>query len=149
MVKNGNELEIVLHELSETQLRFVAARINTNTDKEAAELAGIPVQTVYNWTNKDRVDLAVRLYRVDSVSVAQARLMKAADQAVDTMIGGLHSDYPFQFAKYILDAVGIGGTQKVDITSGGKELAGLTRDERVKRLIALIGVGKVDESIQQ
>lgn len=111
------ELAEVLKQLTADQLRFVAARLNTNTDKAAAESVGIPPQTVYNWPNKGDIAEAVRLAQMDTVEVARERLRRLLLRAIDVLDEEMETDKPKRLdaAKEVFDRGGLPPTQKLDI----------------------------------
>lgn len=61
---NVAELNAILRRLTMAQLRFVAARLHTATDKEASEELGFAESTVRNWPNKKEVNRALELAHV-------------------------------------------------------------------------------------
>lgn len=60
-VYTTEQLNSVLRRLTSAQLQFVAARLYTDTDAEAAEAIGVPAAIVYNWPNKALVNEAVTM----------------------------------------------------------------------------------------
>lgn len=123
MGENGKEnttqagLAEVLKKLTADQLRFVAARLNTNTDKAAAESAGIPQQTVYNWPNKEDVNEAVRLAGMDTIEVARERLRRLLLKAVDVLDEEMDAGKPKRLdaAKEAFDRGGLPPTQRHEV----------------------------------
>ena len=64
----SDELQSVCLRLSVDQLRFITARVNCSTDKQAAEIVGISADTVSYWKRKDApIDEAVKLMAMDGV----------------------------------------------------------------------------------
>jgi hypothetical protein len=88
----SSELEQVLDTLSTEQIRFVVARQEFSTDKEAAEAIGIKPNTVYQWKNKGAlVDDAVRLMALDGVVVASRVRRRNLAKAMMVKVAGLDS----------------------------------------------------------
>lgn len=89
---SSDELEQVLDKLSIDQIRFIVARQQFSTDKEAAEEIGIKPDTVYQWKHKGvPIDEAVRLMAVDGVVLAQHIRRKNLAKAMLVKTGGLDS----------------------------------------------------------
>ena len=60
------QFESVCSQLSIDQLRFVTARLNCSTDKEAAETVGVSPDTVVYWKRKGApIDDAVKMLSFD------------------------------------------------------------------------------------
>jgi hypothetical protein len=74
------------------QIRYVVARAETKTDKEAAEAIGISPVTVKNWDNKADVDEAVRQMHMDGVVTALEIRRRALARAMAVKVGALESD---------------------------------------------------------
>ncbi len=80
-VYTTEQLNSVLRRLTSAQLQFVAARLYTDTDAEAAEAIGVPAATVYNWPNKALVNEAVTMTNAVYIKpVAQDLLHRRACQ---------------------------------------------------------------------
>ena len=86
----SEQLSDVLDKLSLDQIRFVVARQEFATDKEAAESIGIQPQTVYRWP--DEVKDAVRLMAYDGMLTAQHIRRKALAKAMLIKVKGLDSN---------------------------------------------------------
>lgn len=91
---NGTKerLSRVLSLLSTAQIRFVVARNETKSDKEAAELIGISASTVKGWEDKALVDEAVRLMAFDGVITALELRRRNLAKAMAVKASGLDSD---------------------------------------------------------
>ena len=85
----SERLDAVLDQLSTDQIRFVVARQEYATDKEAAELVGIKPDTVYRWP--DEVKEAVRLMAADGVIVAKRVRRRSLAKAMLVKVDGLDS----------------------------------------------------------
>jgi len=86
----SEELAAVLAQLSTDQIRFVVARQECATDKEAAEAIGVKPDTVYHWP--DTVREAVRLMAGDGIAVAIEVRRRNLPKAMLTKAAGLDSD---------------------------------------------------------
>lgn len=149
------ELQDLLNKLSPQQLNFVAARLDTKTDKEAADIAGIPVATVYSWANKVDVDRAVNLAKQDILAVARARLQQNVNQAVDTLIAGLKQKKgltALRSACEILDRAGLVKGSSLDITSQGGRIGRedtYTWDQRIAVFAQIVEMAQAEEEARQ
>jgi len=76
--------------LSSNQRRYVVARLEYPTKKEAAEAIGIQPNTAYSWG--DEVEAAVQLIVNDAAENAMTMFANALHKAVMVKIGGLDSD---------------------------------------------------------
>jgi len=84
------QLEKVLERLSTDQIRFVVARQEFSTDKEAAEQIGVKPNTVYTWKHKGvPIDEAVRLMAYDGIVVARTMIRRALAKAAAVKVAGL------------------------------------------------------------
>ncbi len=112
------QLSDILRTLSPEQLRFVAARMYERSDRAAALECGLPPSTVYGWENLDEVRAAVQLAQLDGVHVAQERLRRLMDKAVDVladeMDGKSRNAKRLEAAIEVLDRVMGKAVQKVN-----------------------------------
>lgn len=88
------DLPGLLAGLSPEQRRFVAVRLETTTDAEAARRCRIPVRTVYQWPNLTDVRRAVELATLDAVEHGRDRLRRLVGAAVDALEAELHNPSP-------------------------------------------------------
>lgn len=86
----SDELSSILDQLSTDQIRFVVARQECATDKEAAEAIGIKPDTVYHWP--DAVKDAVRLMAHDGIIVARNVRRRNLAKAMLIKVAGLDSE---------------------------------------------------------
>jgi hypothetical protein len=120
-----NEKELTLEQLlksfTPTQLDFVATRImEAHTDKGAAEEIGISPDVVYAWPNKQDVNRAVMLAKLDGVSVAREKLQRLATKAVDKLGDAINKDDPALSALLaVLDRVGLPEVKRQELTGAG------------------------------
>ena len=89
---SSDELGQVLERLSTDQIRFVVARQEFSTDKEAAKEIGVKPDTVYQWKHKGvPIDQAVRLMAADGVVVAMELRRRNLAKAMAVKVAGLDS----------------------------------------------------------
>lgn len=89
---SSDELVQVVASLSTDQIRFVVARQQFATDKEAAIEIGIKPDTVYQWKHKGiPIDEAVRLMALDGIIVARELLRRNLAKAAAIKVAGLDS----------------------------------------------------------
>lgn len=86
----SEQLSDVLRTLSPNQVRFVVARQDYLSDKEAAEAVGLKPDTVYRWNGN--VKEAVRLFSEDIMSGAAAIRRKNLAKAMMVKAAGLDSN---------------------------------------------------------
>ncbi len=138
-----NELEAVLATLSIDQVRFVIARTTTSSDKEAAQQARIPANTVKQWKYTGaQIDKAVRLMVHDGVTTALHLRRRSLAKAMSIKTGGLESpdEKTRQAAATEIIEWELGKAQQgVDVTSKGEQIgnAGLTDDRQLAAIVAL------------
>lgn len=90
--RDSERLRELLRDLTMTQLRFVIARLEAKTDKDAAEVIGISPATVKSWENKKLVDEAVSLMRLDGMITALEIRRRNLAKAMAVKAAGLDSD---------------------------------------------------------
>lgn len=87
---SGDELESVLEQLTTDQIRFVVARQECATDREAARMIKVSESTVYRWP--DVVKRAVALMAADGLKTAMHIRRKHLAKAMLVKVRGLDSD---------------------------------------------------------
>ena len=88
-----SELDSVLSQLGTDQVRFVIARQDFATDKEAAEFIGYTPDTVSRWKRKGApIDEAVRLMVNDGLVTALHIRRRNLAKAMAVKVAGLDSD---------------------------------------------------------
>ena len=126
-----NELEDVLRSLTELQLRFVALRINHQTDADAARELGMNPISVSNWkTAGAPIDQAIALIRMDGVVAGRERLRRLVTRAVDVLASQMsHRDPRIAQAAavQVLDRAGVAESLTIE---AGDNLADLLRQWR-------------------
>lgn len=85
-----SELDELLKVLTTDQIRYVIARQETSTDKEAARKIGVSNSTVSVWG--EPVKRAVQLMAIDGVHVAREILRRNLPKAMAVKAAGLESD---------------------------------------------------------
>ena len=89
---SSSQLETVLGQLSTDQIRFVVARQEFATDKEAAQEIGVKPDTVYQWKHRGvPIDDAVRLMAMDGIIVAKELRRRNLAKAMAVKVAGLDS----------------------------------------------------------
>lgn len=119
----SEQLRAVMEQLSADQIRYVVARQEFSTDKEAAEAIGMSPQTIYRWP--EIVKDAVRLMAIDGLVTAQVIRKRNLAKAMLVKVGGLDSDderiRQGTSTEIIEWEMGKAG-QPIDVTSGGERL---------------------------
>ncbi len=143
MADDNRELGDILRTLTEEQLKFVGERLSCRTDAEAADRCGLPQRTVYGWDNKQDVNEAVRLARMDGLNVARERLRRMVGRALDVldteMDGKRRNSRPLDSAKEVLDRAGLVVVQKTEISGrDGGPIEHDVRGEMVDRMLAKV-----------
>jgi hypothetical protein len=124
----------LLKTFTPTQLDFVAVRMTAHKDKEAAEQIGISPDVVYAWPNKQDVNEAVRLAKLDGVTVAREKLTRLASKAVDAIEETIDSDTNsarLSASLAVLDRVGIPEVKRTELSGadgGPINLVGIDPD---------------------
>ena len=119
------ELAKILNQLTITQLRFIVARNESKSDREAAEAIGISPSTVKGWDNKAQVDEAIRLMLFDGVIMARTLRRRNLAKAMAVKVAGLDSgtEKIRQDAATEIIEWELGKAQdNIDLTSGGEPL---------------------------
>jgi len=135
---DGHEqLSDILRTLTPEQLKFVAARMYQRSDAAAARECDLPSSTVYGWDNKPDVDRAVQLAQLDGVHVAQERLRRLMDKAVDVLEGEMNGKSRnakrLEAAIEVLDRVMGKATQRNEISGADGGPVSLAVVERIVR----------------
>jgi hypothetical protein len=106
------------------QWRFIAARLNTTTDKEAAEEIGLNDKTPSKWPNKSLINDAIAELRIEAAAGAVEALKQSSLKAAMVIAGLLDSDdepVRLRAAQDILDRVNGKPTQRQEITGADGE----------------------------
>ena len=86
----SERLSAILSQLSVDQIRFIVARQEHNSDKDAAESIGLKPDTVYRWP--DIVGEAAKLMAADGVVVASHLRRRHLVKAMLVKVSGLDSE---------------------------------------------------------
>lgn len=92
---DSDRLAEIESQLSMTQLRYLIARVEAASDKEAADTIGIKASTVKRWNDdgsKSLIDEAVRLMLHDGIVTAREILRRNLAKAAAVKAAGLDSD---------------------------------------------------------
>ena len=89
---NSKRIEEILGQLTNDQLRFVVARMQSRTDKESAESLNISPSTAYSWPNKEIIDEAIMLIDAEPLLAAREIRKKNLVKAMMIKAKGLDSD---------------------------------------------------------
>lgn len=129
--RNGRQLAAILEQLTPDQIRWVIARMECDTDKEAAARVGISHYTVARWP--ERVKRAVTLMHRDGLVTAIHLRRKALAKAMSIKVAGLDSRdqrVRQQVATEIIEWELGKATTPMDVQSGGQPLAALLGELR-------------------
>ena len=77
--------EEVLSRLTDTQQRYIMARLRCNTKGAAARMIGISPTTPYNWKNRDVIEAMIGHLSVQPLLQAQMKIMQLAPKAIDVI----------------------------------------------------------------
>ncbi len=123
---NTNDLASLLKTLTPNQLDFVRARLDCNSDAEAARVSGVAPGTVARWKAEGApIDAVIQLAKMDSVILATEMLRRLGTKAVDVLEGEMSGRRKLDAAKDVLDRLGVTAGNKIDITSGGQPLTAI------------------------
>lgn len=140
---NVNDLATICRMLTTEELEFLAARLQTDTDRAAAEMVNRSPSTVSRYPHKNLIDEALRLVMLDGVTVAAEIIRRAATRAAEVKIDGLKvRDMRLRqaVASEILDRVGLIVEQRVDVTSKGEKIGGADGIPDENRMAAAMAV---------
>lgn len=104
------------------QWRFITERLNTTTDKEAAENIGLNDKTPSKWPNKPQINDAVEKLRIEIAAGSISALKQSSLKAAMVVAGLLDSDdeaVRLRAAQDILDRVNGKPTQRQEVDHSG------------------------------
>ena len=140
----SEQLTAVLEQLSVDQIRFIVARLEFATDKEAADAVGISAQTVYRWPAI--VKEAARMMAVDGLVTAQHLRKRHVAKAMLIKTGGLDSTSEGirqRVATEIIEGEMGKAAQTVKTELSGEITTdGIADEERITRLAALLDAAR-------
>lgn len=88
-----DQFQAICDQLTIDQLRFVTARMNVSTDKEAALAIGVRPDTISEWKrNGVPIDEAVKLLIHDGLVLSRTILRRSVAEAAAVKRAGLYSD---------------------------------------------------------
>jgi len=92
-IGSSEQFQSICDQLTIDQLRFVTARMNVSTDKEAAIATGINPDTVARWKYLGApIDEAVKLLIHDGLVMSRTILRRSVAEAAAVKRAGLYSD---------------------------------------------------------
>lgn len=93
LIQTKTDLEQILERLSVDQIRFVIARVDSITDKEAAEKVGLNYGSIRQWPReiKELIDRACHLMAEDGLITALHLRRRALARAMEIKLRGLDS----------------------------------------------------------
>lgn len=90
---SSDQFQAVCDQLTIDQLRFVTARMNVSTDKEAALAIGVEPRTISEWKRAGvPIDEAVKLLIHDGLVLSRTILRRSVAEAAAVKRAGLYSD---------------------------------------------------------
>jgi hypothetical protein len=91
---SDTDLDRLLSGLTMNQIRFIIARQECSTDKEAAEAINITPDTVYHWKSRDKVPIneVLQAMAADGLVTALHIRRRALDKAMLVKVAGLDSE---------------------------------------------------------
>jgi len=85
LANDPGELQRILQSLSMLQLRWLIARTEVDTDKEACERIGIAYHSCMRWPNRNDIHRALRLMMYDKLDAARELLKRSMVEAVEEL----------------------------------------------------------------
>ena len=90
---SSDDFQSICDQLTIDQLRFVTARMNVSTDKEAAQAIGVEPRTISEWKRAGApIDEAVKLLIHDGLVLSRTILRRSVAEAAAIKRAGLYSD---------------------------------------------------------
>ena len=147
----SEQLQAILEQLSVDQIRFIVARQEFATDKEAAEAVDISPQTVYRWP--PIIKEAVRMMAVDGLVTAQHLRKRHVAKAMLIKTGGLDSESEGirqRVATEIIEGEMGKAAQTVKTELSGEITTsdGLSDEERIARTLAIYDAARARRARQ-
>lgn len=137
-----DQITDLLDQLSYTQQRFVIARLECDTDIEAAEKIGISRETVSRWPEREIIRKVITLSAVDALAGARAIIQRNAIKAAMVKVKGMDSKderIAQQAAKEVLEWSIDMPVQPVELWREAAIEAGLNPDailEKAERVVS-------------
>ena len=125
-MSNDNQLADMLQQLTGSQLRWLVARLDADTDKEAAAIVGVRPETVSRWP--PIVKEALALIHQDGLLTALELRKRALARAMQVKVDGLNTrDKRLQqtVATEIIEWELGKATTPLDLTTKGEQLTAL------------------------
>lgn len=89
-ISDADRFQELLKQFNMNQLRFIVARQECTSDKEAAEMLGLSLSAVYHWP--ETVNEAIKLMAADGVMTALEMRRRALPKAMAVKVAGLDSE---------------------------------------------------------
>ena len=146
-----DRLAETLANLTSDQMRFVIARNEHSSDKEAAEAIDMSPSTIKGWKVKGvPIDDAVRLMAFDGIVMATELRRRNLAKAMAVKVQGLDSESDMVAQKVSTEIIEweMGkATQRSEVTGkdGGPietKTDGLSDEERIARTVAILDAGR-------
>lgn len=117
-------VEEILAGATDSQRRYVRARLMHATIPKAARAIGLTRTAPHQWSNLDELEEAVALLYNDVIAAARVALEDLALDAAQALGKALHDGggASVAAAKAILDRIGLPAMSQVDVTSGGESI---------------------------
>ena len=117
-------VEEILARASDTQRRYVRARMAHPNPAAAARALGWNRTTPHKWSNFEELEEAVKLMDIDDIARARQRLVDLIPVALDALERAAkgRGATSVTAARAILDRTGLPAQTAVDVTSGGERL---------------------------
>jgi len=114
----------VFKNATETQQRYIQARLVTDSIPDACKEAHIHRSTPYKWPNLDELEEAVTLLRLDKLEATRMALENELLEAVKALRRALKGKgtAAVSAARAILDRAGFPAQSAVDVTTKGQSL---------------------------
>lgn len=129
----------IFNQLSINQQRFVTARLETDTDQEAAEKIGLARETVSKWPERELIREALTIAATDANSAVWAILKRNAIKAAMVKTKGLDSPdekIAQQVAREILEHIIDLPEQPINVRDD------ITDDQRIARITAILDAAR-------
>ncbi len=117
------DLDEFLPQLTDTQRRYISARLLCDTVPEACKAIGIHRSTPHKWSNRAEIEQCVAILQSNALKAAKVSLENLCIEAVKALKKSLGDRaHRVRAAEAILDRAGLPRAQSVDVTSGGEPI---------------------------
>jgi len=117
-----SRVQDILDRATETQQRYIKARLVHPSPAQAAKALGLHRTTPHKWDNLDELEEAVALMLADTLEAAKAKLESLVPVALDALERAAkgRGQTSVTAARAILDRAGLPAQSQVDVTTGGE-----------------------------